>query len=213
VVDADPLSDGDDDHAAAKRGAELAVQSAFGSRSLLARAGLLLGPHEDVGRLPWWLNRISQGGRVVAPGPPERELQYLDARDLADWLVLSAERGVTGTFNAVGPVGFANIRELLDACCAAVGSTAELVWLSPERLLSAGVKGWVDLPIWVPPTGDLAGLHDGDVSAILTTGLRVRPMRETVDDTWAWMQDEQLPDHDADNSFGITPDLERQLLG
>jgi nucleoside-diphosphate-sugar epimerase len=214
VVDADPQSDVDDDYAAAKRGAELAVQRAFGSRSLLARAGLLLGPYEDVGRLPWWLNRLSQGGRVVAPGPPERALQYIDARDLADWLVMSAERGVTGTFNAVGPVGLATISELLHACCAAVGPSAELVWLPPEKLLSAGVKGWVDLPIWVPPTGDLAGLHDGDVSAIMATGLRLRPMRETVEDTWAWLHDEHVPDPDADadNAFGIAPDVERQLL-
>jgi nucleoside-diphosphate-sugar epimerase len=114
VVDADPDSPDDADYAAAKRGAELAVLNAFPGRALLARAGLVLGPHEDAGRLLWWLGRLARGGATLAPGPPDRRLQYIDARDLADWLLSAADRRLDGIFNAVSRPGHTTMGELLE---------------------------------------------------------------------------------------------------
>ena len=209
----DPLSTDDDDYAAAKRGGEMAVEQVFGERSLLARAGLILGPFERVGRLPWWLDRIARGGRVLAPGPPERPLQYVDARDLASWLLDAGERRVSGAFNAVSAVGHTTIGELLTACVAVTGADAELVWLSPEAIAAAGVAPWTELPIWVPPTGELAGLHAGDVSAALRDGLRCRPVDETVRDTWQWLQEEGMPEQPAERAApGLDPEREREIL-
>lgn len=190
VVDGDPSAESVGDYAADKRGGELAVLDSFPDRSLLARAGLILGPHEDVGRLPWWLRQVAGGGRVAAPGPVDRPLQHIDARDLAAWMLDAAARGVTGAFNAVSRPGHSTIGELLGACVDVVGADAELVWLSPDELAAAGVTGWTDLPVWVPPTGELAALHDGDVSAAYAAGLRCRPVRETVEATWRWLQDD-----------------------
>lgn len=99
VVDADPDADATD-YAADKRGAELAVLRDFGAeRSVLLRAGLILGPYEDVGRLPWWLTRIARGGDVLAPGPAELPLQYLDARDLADFMLRCLDEQLGGAYN------------------------------------------------------------------------------------------------------------------
>lgn len=211
VVNGDPDATADDEYAAAKRGGELAVLEAFPGRALLARAGLILGPYEQVGRLPFWLGRLASGGRVPAPGPRERPLQYIDARDLATWLLDAGRRGVTGTFNTVSPPGHTSIGALLDEAVRVTGGTAELVWLSPEQVAHAGVQGWTELPIWVPPTGELAALHDGDTRAAHDAGLRCRPMAETVADTWAWLQREGRPKHPRpDTGFG--PDAERRLL-
>jgi nucleoside-diphosphate-sugar epimerase len=213
VVDADPRSDDASDYAAAKRGAELAVEEVFGARSVLARAGLVLGPYERVGRLPWWLNRIARGGRVVAPGPRHRPLQYIDGRDLADWLLGAVDRRVAGPFNVVSQAGHATIGELLEACVEATAADAELVWVSPEAIEAAGVSGWTEIPIWVPPSGDLAGLHAGDVTAAYREGLRCRPVAETVRDTWRWLQDEGLPERPSDRgASGLSPEQERDLL-
>ncbi len=213
LVDADPLSDDDSDYAAAKRGAEIAVQQICGERALLARAGLILGPYERVGRLPWWLNRIARGGRVLAPGPQDRPLQYVDGRDLATWMLSAADRRVTGAFNAVSPKGHTTIRELLEACLEATGAGAELVWASPEVIEAAGVSGWTELPIWVPPGGELAGLHAGDVSAAYHEGLRCRPVGETVRDTWQWLHEEGLPAQPADRAAsGLDPQREQEIL-
>jgi 2'-hydroxyisoflavone reductase len=214
VVDADPASTEGEDYPAAKRGAELAVGDGFSGPVLIARAGLILGPYEVVGRLPWWLTRIATGGRVVAPGPPDRALQYLDGRDLAEWMLRCAETGFGGTFNTVSRPGHADIAQLLDACVEATGSTAELVWVTPGQVEAAGVSGWTELPIWVPPTGELAALHDADVAAALAAGLTCRPVEETVADTWAWIQAEGVPTPPSNRAgeIGLSVEQERLLL-
>jgi 2'-hydroxyisoflavone reductase len=215
VCDGDPDSADATDYAAAKRGAEIALSEEFDGDVMLARAGLVLGPYEIVGRLPWWLNRVAAGGRVPAPGPRERPLQYVDGRDLADWSLHAGRSAVTGAFNAVSEPGHTAIGALLDRCVEATGSAAELVWLSPDVIEAADVSGWTSFPIWVPPTGELVGLHDCDVSAAHASGLRCRPMEETVDDTWAWLQREGLPAPVTDRAgdVGLTPEQEQRLLG
>ncbi len=87
------------DDAADKRGAALA---SFPD-AVLGRAGLILGPHEDIGRLPWWFGRIAAGGPVVAPGRPDRPLQYVDVRDLAGWLLDALAAGRHGPFDRLSP--------------------------------------------------------------------------------------------------------------
>ncbi len=213
VVDGDPAGTDGSDYAAAKRGAELAVLEAFPDRALLARAGLVLGPYENVGRLPWWLGRTARGGRVLAPGPQDRPLQYVDARDLAAWMLDAAQRGLGGAFNAVSTPGHTTIGELLATCNEVTGRHAELVWVPAEAIEAAGLSGWTQLPIWVPPTGELAGLHDGDVSAAHAEGLRCRPVRETVADTWLWLQDEGFPAPMRDRpAIGLDPGIEQRVL-
>ena len=210
VVDGDPADTGQEDYAAAKRGGELAAIEAFGDRALLARAGLIIGPYEIVGRMPWWLGRIDRGGDVLAPGPPDRPLQLIDCRDLAAWMLSAADRGIGGAFNTVSKSGHATMASLLDAAISATGSSARLVWVSPEVIESAGIEAWTELPIWLPPTGEAAGLHDGDVSAAYAAGLTCRPIEETIADTWQWLQAEGYPE--ARPGTGLDPDSERRVL-
>ncbi len=213
VVDGDPGSLDGSDYAAAKRGGELAVSESFAGRALLARAGLILGPYEDVGRLPWWLARIARGGTVLAPGPRDRKLQYIDARDLAAFMLDAAEEGLAGTYNTVSRPGHTTIGELLDICNDVTGNKAQLAWVAPEVIESAGVSAWTQLPIWVPPDGEMAGLHDGDVSAALSAGLRCRPVRETVTDTWRWMNRSGFtPARSERAPLGLDPGTEQQVL-
>ena len=212
LVAGDPQG-GDGDYAAMKRGAELGALASFPG-ALLARAGLILGPYEDIGRLPWWLSRIARGGRVVAPGRPERPLQYVDARDLARWLLGALDDGVTGPVDVVGPSGAATTADLLGTCRSVTGADAELVWVPEDELAAAGVEPWTQLPCWVPESGEHAGFLEGDTSRAVATGLRCRPLRETVRDTWDWMQRTgpapQRPDRPV---HGLPPDLEQRLLG
>ncbi|MFP8904874.1 NAD-dependent epimerase/dehydratase family protein [Streptomyces atacamensis] len=214
LVDASP-GDGDGaDYARAKRGGEMAVEAAFGDRGLLVRAGLILGPYENIGRLPWWLLRIARGGEVLAPGPRDLPLQYVDARDLAIWTLDAAERGLGGPYNLVSPPGHATMEELLESCVRATGSGAVLRWTDPERILAAGVGPWTDLPVWTPPGEFHDAMHRGDVSRAVAAGLRCRPVERTVADTWAWLcglggEPPLRPDRPR---VGLAPEKEAEVL-
>ncbi|WP_405148552.1 NAD-dependent epimerase/dehydratase family protein [Sphaerisporangium sp. NBC_01403] len=212
VVEGDPGGDSED-YAAMKRGGELAVLGAFGDRALLARAGLILGPYENIGRLPWWLRRLERGGRVLAPGRPARPLQYIDARDLAAWMLAGAGRGLGGTFNTVSRAGYTTMGELLETAVKVTASDAELVWASPEVLDEAGVSPWTEMPIWLPEDAEYGGMHDSDVTAAHDAGLTCRPLHETVADTWAWLQAEGDPVPRSDRPrHGIDPAKEQRVL-
>ncbi|SDZ09436.1 Rossmann-fold NAD(P)-binding domain-containing protein [Herbiconiux ginsengi] len=176
------------DYARGKAGAELALRESFGDRALLLRPGLVLGPRENVGRLPWWLSRIARGGDVLAPGVPDAGIQYVDARDLAEFALDAGLRGASGAFNVVTPPGRHTLGELLAACIDATGSDARLRWVAEERILAAGIEPWTELPIWLPAGPDHDAMHRADVSAALAAGLRFRPLTETVADTWCWLR-------------------------
>ncbi|SMQ72737.1 Nucleoside-diphosphate-sugar epimerase [Plantibacter sp. VKM Ac-1784] len=188
VVDGSVHDDGFADYARAKRGGELAAVQAFGDRAVLARAGLILGPHENIGRLPWWLARIAEGGEVLAPGAASDPIQYIDARDLAAFLLSAGSTGASGAFNVVSEPRATTLGELLDACIDATGSGATLRWVDQERVLAAGIQPWTQLPVWLPTGPDADAMHHGDVSRAVAAGLRRRPLAETVADTWGWLQ-------------------------
>ncbi|WP_405661565.1 SDR family oxidoreductase [Streptomyces sp. NBC_00079] len=215
VEGAEPEADRTD-YARDKRGAEIAAVEAFGAdRSVLVRAGLILGPYENIGRLPWWLGRIARGGPVLAPGPRDLPVQYIDVRDLAEWILGAAEQELSGPYNLVSAQGHATMGELLDACVAVTGSDAELRWTAPGTVLGAGIEPWTQLPVWVPPgSEEHDSLHSGDVSRALATGLRCRPVAETVTDTWRWLQNiggtaPQRPDRPP---VGLDPAVEAKVL-
>ncbi|MEW1863648.1 MULTISPECIES: NAD-dependent epimerase/dehydratase family protein [unclassified Streptomyces] len=203
-----------DDYADVKRAGEIAAQEAYGDAALLVRAGLILGPYENIGRLPWWLRRIARGGEVLAPGPRDLALQYIDVRDLAGWTLDALAAGLGGPYNLVSPSGHTTMGELLETCARVTGSDAALRWVAPEVVEAAGIEPWTDLPVWLPP-GELHDtLHRGDVRKALGAGLRCRPVGETVADTWRWLEGiggvaPQRPDREP---VGLDPEVERRVL-
>ncbi|GGU92811.1 reductase [Streptomyces albospinus] len=215
LVDGSPDATDADDYAAAKRGAEVAATDAFGDRALLVRAGLILGPYENIGRLPWWLGRIARGGPVLAPGPRELPLQYIDARDLAEWTLDAVRDGRGGAYNLVSESGHTTMGELLESCVRVTGSAAELRWTAPEDVLAAGIEPWTELPVWLPPGQLHDVMHGGDVAKALAAGLRCRPVAETVADTWEWLRSiggvaPQRPDRPV---LGLPAEKETVVLG
>jgi 2'-hydroxyisoflavone reductase len=212
TVAAEPDSDASD-YAADKRGAELAIESVFGSeRSVFARPGLILGPRENIGRLPWWLRRIAAGGEVLTPEPRDLAVQYVDARDLARFAI---ETALHGPVNVLSRPGHTTMAGLLEVCREVTGSSASFTWVDAEFLLANQVEPWTELPIWVPPIGEMAGFYTSDSSLALRSGLICRPARDTVLDTWSWLRDH--PDWQqvvsANRSrVGLAPEREAALL-
>lgn len=205
----------DGDYARLKAGVELAVREAVGTeRSVIVRAGLLLGPHENVWRMPWWLQRMARGGEVLAPGDPSLPMQLVDARDVAVWMLDQAAAGGAGTYNVTAPPGNTTMGEWLGLCRDVCGSDARLTWVDDAVLVQHGVGPWTELPLWLPAGPDRDHLWDVDVSRALATGLRARPIAETVRDTWAWLRDAADLPHPAQprGALGIDLGKERRIL-
>ncbi|GAA2745063.1 NAD-dependent epimerase/dehydratase family protein [Kitasatospora cinereorecta] len=200
---------------ALKAGCERAVQKYFGERSLILNCGLLIGPHEPIGRLPWWLDRIARGGRVLAPGDPEHRMSLIDARDFAAFGIDLTERGTTGRFVTTAPAGSTTMGELLRCCLAATGSDAELVWTDDATLLAAEAGPWLELPLWTPDEAEWYGTWRADSSKAEAAGLKIRPLAETVRDTWSWLEDggrEEVSYLAAGNPVGMEPEKEQRIL-
>lgn len=210
LVDGDPDDTAADDYGRAKRGGELAVERDFDGPVSLLRAGLILGPWENVGRLPFWLRRIARGGRVPVPGPPGLPLQYVDARDLGRW----ALRRPVGAFNTVSPTGHTTMGELIDTVVDVTASDAEIVWGTAEQVEAAEVAPWTELPIWLPDVGEASALHRSDVRAALAAGLICRPIQDTVADTWTWLTGPERPGDlgTARGGTGMDAEAEARLL-
>jgi 2'-hydroxyisoflavone reductase len=217
VYDGDPDAPGEEvpdglDEAAPygwrKVGAERAVLRAFGEhRSTILRAGLIVGPNDRVGRLPWWLDRISRGGRTLAPGTSEDELRLIDARDIAAFALLRP----AGTFETTGPAHQINRGQLFGEAREITGSDAEFVWVSDDYLDQAGVEGWTELPLWLP-AAKAAGLWAHDTAGAEAAGLACRPVRQTLQDTWDWMRSIEGGWLPSERTPGLAPERERELL-
>lgn len=165
---------------------EQGAAEAFGAttRCLIARPGLLVGPFDPTDRFTWWVQRIARGGTTLAPGAPSQAVQFIDARDAAAWLLTQAEAQSEGIFNLTGPGQTLTMQQMLETMRSALGSTAQLAWVAEPFLLAEGVAPWTDLPLWLPAAQ--AGLHRTDIGRALASGLRLRPLAQTVLDTEAW---------------------------
>ncbi|MCV2490803.1 NAD-dependent epimerase/dehydratase family protein [Geodermatophilus sp. YIM 151500] len=203
----------DDEYGPVKAYAERELAAALRGRFLTARAGLIVGPHDPVHRLGWWLERIARGGRVVVPAEGlDQPIAAVDARDLAGWLVAMAERGESGAVNATGPVGMTTLGGLLAICRRVTGGDAEWAPTPEADLLAAGVEPWVHLPLWLP-AGMARTAWDVDTARARALGLPGRPLEETVADTWAWLRtgERKPPPHGLPEP-GLPPELEARLL-
>lgn len=171
-------------YGALKAGCEQAVRDAVGDeRTSILRPGVILGPHEYVGRLTWWLTRAARGGRLLAPAPPGRPIQPIDVRDVAAFALRCVSDGLSGTFNLAAPMGRATFATLIDACVAVTAAGTEPIWVDPEWLARQGVEQWTALPLWRTHNG----VWNVDSSRAERAGLQCRPLPQTVADTWAWM--------------------------
>ena len=199
--DPEPKTFDPEQYGGLKVGSERAVRQVFGERSAVARAGLIVGPHDPTDRFTYWPRRLAEGGTVLAPGDPEQPVQLIDARDLGAFLVRLAVERTSGIFNATGPAEPLTLAETLER----IGGAHRLVWVADRTLFDAGVGPWMELPLWLP--GDeYAGLLRADVSRAIAAGLTFRPLEETARDTLTWSLEagEQRPT--------LSREKERELL-
>jgi 2'-hydroxyisoflavone reductase len=169
----------------AKARAEEVIEAAMPGRVSIVRPGLIVGPYDPTGRFTYWPTRLARGGKVLAPGHPERPVQFIDVRDLAQWCLQVALQRKSGVLHGVGPT--ASMAELLQTCQQASGVVSQCVWCADADLLAAKVAPWTGLPLWLPEADpDFGGMLLASGQRAVDAGLTTRPWLDTARDTLAW---------------------------
>ena len=178
---------------------ERAAAEGFGGPTAIVRPGLIVGPRDPTGRFTYWPHRVARGGEVLAPALAESQVQFIDVRDLGEWIVHLSEQVTEGPFNAANRD--VTWKALLEACRDVTSSDAELVWADPGFLMEQEVGQWMELPMWLYED---AGLHATDVSRAVEAGLTFRPLEETVRGA--------LDQAETTDAAGLDPEREAQLI-
>ena len=189
---------------------EQAAEKAVPGRALNIRPGLIVGAHDPTDRFTYWPWRVAQGGDVLAPGRPEHQTQFIDVRDLAEWIIRMVEAQETGVFNATGPREPMTMGRLLETCQLVSGSDARLHWIDEAFLFAENVQPWSDLPLYLPENDpSMAAADQVSIQKALVAGLTFRPVEDTVGNTLDWAK--QRP---ADHEWraGLTRAREAELL-
>jgi 2'-hydroxyisoflavone reductase len=183
--EADPSVRTDEHYGALKSLCENEVREAFGERAAVLRLGLVAGPHDPTDRFTYWVLRVAAGGEVLAP-PSSRSIQYVDARDVAQFAARLIRERSGGTYNVVVPADAYTFADLVAACARASGSQPAVHWTDEQFLTEHGVQPWSDLPLWIPVHDPAAPLLSANSDRARAAGLQCRPLFETVRDTFAW---------------------------
>ncbi len=191
--------------------AEQEAEKWFPKKTLVIRPGLIVGPGDQTDRFTYWPVRIDRGGEVLAPGNPTDPVQFIDARDLAEWTIRMVEKRATGIYNATGPAKALPVGEMLGGIKTALKSEAKFTWADADFLEAQKVAPWSDMPVWVPPRGEDGGMGRTSIKKALAEGLTFRPLELTSRDTLAWFKT-QPADRQAQLKAGITPEREKEVL-
>jgi 2'-hydroxyisoflavone reductase len=177
----------------------------------IIRPSLIVGPGDETDRFTYWPVRLARGGEILAPGDGSDPVQFIDARDLAEWTVRMAEERITGVFNAGGPGRPITMQQMLTETAQGVEVNPKIVWAPAPFLKANQVSPWGDMPVWIPGQGETFGFHRRDIRRAIAAGLTYRPLPLTAHDTLAWFR--TLPsERQSKVRAGLTPEREAELL-
>ncbi len=193
---------------------EEVARAAFPGAALVVRPGLIVGPFDGSDRFTYWPARFLRGGEVLAPGRPVRGTQFIDVRDLAEWMVRMIELRAEGTILATGPASPVAFGEVLAACARVAAERgappSTLRWVDDEFLLEHGVGPWVELPLWIPASDEsMGGFMAHNITKALDSGLTFRPLEDTIRGTLDW---DSTRAKDAPRAAGLAAAKEAELL-
>ncbi|WP_404407555.1 NAD-dependent epimerase/dehydratase family protein [Jeotgalibacillus malaysiensis] len=192
-----------------KQQSEEVVKELYGDHALIIRPGLIVGPHDPTDRFTYWVWRAQQGGTALAPGKPERKVQWIDVRDLSEWAIHMIENHESGTYNAAGGDPLPTMEKYLDTAKKVANADVTYQWVSDNVLTKHEAGPFVEVPFWLPVTEQYPdGFLLADASKAVDKGLTFRPLEETISDTLLWLNERK--DHEW--QAGLSKDRERKLL-
>ncbi len=181
-----------DSYGPLKAYSEKAAEKNFKGRTTIIRPGLIVGPRDRTDRYTYWPVRIAKGGEVLAPGDGRDFVQYIDVRDLGEFIVHCLEQKQMGVFNATSPMADETTADMLKYCKKAVASDARLIWAKKKFLQYHEILPWSGMPVWVPRKSELSGLSQINSHKAKQHGLKIRPRIKTARDTIHWYSRQPL---------------------
>jgi 2'-hydroxyisoflavone reductase len=204
LLDDETNEDVGSNYGALKTLCEKVAEAVFPGRALIVRPHFVAGPHDPTERFTYWPVRVTRGGIVLAPGSPQEPSQFIDVRDMAEWMTRAIEAGITGPFIAAGPEDNYTFGQFLETCKQVTGSDARFLWVPADQMASHDLSAYQDFPLWLPPEFG-PGWGRMSMAKARATGLTNRPVDETVRDTLDWVK--TLP---ADYRWQVGPTPERE---
>jgi len=201
-----------------KARSEQEVQQQYAGIFTIIRPGLIVGPLDSSDRFTYWPVRADRGGEVLAPGTPNDPVQFIDARDIAEWTIRMAEMGpreAGGVYNATGPRTPLTLAEFLYGCKAITTADPHFTWVPASFLEEQKIRGWRDMPVWIPPGPQTYGFSKRSIQRALAKGLTFRSLAVTAKDTLDWHKTRSQEDRDklaAGAVAGISAQREAEVL-
>lgn len=191
---------------------EIEVRQAFGEdRAVIVRPTYIVGPADTSDRFTYWPVRIRRGGTVLVPGRPADPVQFVDVRDLTEWMVHLLERGAAGTFNAAGPRGGLTMAEMVYGIRAVTTTPVEWTWIDDYDFLREQRLRFA-IP-WLMAVDDWVGAPRINIERAVAAGLTFRPLAVTAADTLDWWYSDAVSAERRRNArFVLTPEREAGIL-
>jgi 2'-hydroxyisoflavone reductase len=199
------------EYGALKALCERETKNAMPGRVLIVRPGVIVGSFDPTDRFTYWVMRVAQGGEILAPSKPNCAVQFIDVRDLSEWIIRMIERKETGVFNANSKPGELEFGAMLEEIKNVTGSDAWFTWASEKFLLSEKVQAWSEMPLWLPEEAapEIKGHAFANIDKALAAGLSFRPLRDTIQDVLAWRKENFQT---SEMKAGISREKEGELL-
>jgi 2'-hydroxyisoflavone reductase len=201
----------DENYGGLKAACEQIVEQTYGKRQAVTRPSYIVGPGDHTDRFTYWPVRVAAGGTMLAPGTPRDPIQFIDVRDLAEFMRLCVEQRIEGRYNLCNPPGMVTIGELLDTAKRLSGANTTFVWADQKFLESNKLLESGEIPIWSPTTGEYAGAALVSSARAVARGLRFRDLDTTVRDTLVWHK-QRPAEQQQKLRAGLTAEREAELL-
>ncbi|MCH8005884.1 MAG: SDR family oxidoreductase [Planctomycetes bacterium] len=189
---------------------EKEVREVFGRRATIVRPTAVAGPGDRSDRFTYWPVRIDRGGEVLAPGSFTDPVQFIDVRDLAEFMIRLVENNTGGAFNAAGPEADLSIAEFLYGIRGITASDVRFTWVPADVLQMHNVRPRRDMPLWTPPREPGTTKSPINRTKSVANGLTFRPLAVTALNTLTWFK--AKPAREQQLRRGLSPKREKQVL-
>lgn len=183
------------------------VIKVFKNDCSIVRSGLIVGDGDFSDRFTYWVERIKRGGKVIIPKSVKNNIQFIDVKDLADWIIKMTEEKISGIYNSTGPLDELSLEEFVRICKKNTGSNAEFLEIDEKFLLEENVIPYKDITLWLPE--DSAGGNYVNISKAKAAGLKIRPLEETIKDTIYYHNSRGI---EYKLRTGLSPEREAEII-